>query len=60
MVYVDTSALVPFFIREPKSEALIAWLESSGERLASVSEAMMEEWSRTKRAPKHADWVQKR
>ena len=37
MVYVDTSALVPFFIREPKSEALIAWLESSGERLA-VSE----------------------
>jgi catechol 2,3-dioxygenase-like lactoylglutathione lyase family enzyme len=26
-------------------------------RLAGVSEAMLEEWSRTKRAPKHADWV---
>ncbi|MDA8108079.1 MAG: type II toxin-antitoxin system VapC family toxin [Betaproteobacteria bacterium] len=33
MIYVDTSALVPVFIREPKSEAVIAWLESSGERL---------------------------
>jgi hypothetical protein len=39
MVYVDTSALVPVFIREPKSEAVVAWLESSGERLA------ISEWS---------------
>jgi predicted nucleic acid-binding protein len=39
MIYVDTSALVPVFIREPKSEAVIAWLESSGERLA------ISEWS---------------
>lgn len=39
MTYVDTSALVPVFIREPKSEAVIAWLESSGERLA------ISEWS---------------
>jgi uncharacterized protein len=39
MIYVDTSALVPLFIREPKSEAIIAWLESSGERLA------ISEWS---------------
>ena len=39
MVYVDTSALVPVFIREAKSEAVIAWLESSGERLA------ISEWS---------------
>lgn len=39
MVYVDTSALVPVFIREPKSEAVIAWLEASGERLA------ISEWS---------------
>jgi predicted nucleic acid-binding protein len=37
MIYVDTSALVPIFIREPKSEAVIGWLESCGERLA-VSE----------------------
>jgi len=39
MIYVDTSALVPVFIREPKSEAVMAWLESSGERLA------ISEWS---------------
>lgn len=39
MTYVDTSALVPVFIREPKSEAVIRWFESSGERLA------LSEWS---------------
>jgi predicted nucleic acid-binding protein len=39
MVYVDTSALVPAFIREPKSETLLAWLETSGQRL------MVSEWS---------------
>ncbi len=39
MVYIDTSALVPVFIREAKSEAVIGWLESSGERLA------ISEWS---------------
>ncbi|TAK83969.1 MAG: PIN domain-containing protein [Betaproteobacteria bacterium] len=41
MVYVDTSALVPAFIREPKSAAILAWIESSGERLA------ISEWSVT-------------
>jgi predicted nucleic acid-binding protein len=39
MIYVDTRALVPVFIREPKSEAVVAWIESSGERLA------ISEWS---------------
>lgn len=39
MVYVDTSALVPIFIREARSEALVAWLESAEERLA------ISEWS---------------
>ena len=39
MIYVDTSALVPIFIREPKSEAVIGWIESSAERLA------ISEWS---------------
>ena len=39
MVYIDTSALVPVFIREAKSEAVIGWLESSGERVA------ISEWS---------------
>ena len=39
MIYVDTSALVPIFIREPKSDAVVGWLESSGERLA------ISEWS---------------
>ena len=39
MIYIDTSALVPVFIREPKSEAVIGWLESSDQRLA------ISEWS---------------
>lgn len=39
MIYIDTSALVPVFIREPKSEAVIGWIESSGDRLA------ISEWS---------------
>ena len=39
MVYLDTSALVPAFIREPKSDAVLGWLETSGQRL------MVSEWS---------------
>ena len=39
MFYVDTSALVPMFIREPRSEALVEWLEAREERLA------ISEWS---------------
>jgi catechol-2,3-dioxygenase len=27
------------------------------QRLGSVSGEMLEEWSRTKKAPRHADWV---
>ena len=30
------------------------------QRLASVSTEMLEEWSRTKKAPRHADWVHKK
>ena len=41
MVYLDTSALVPAFIREPKSEDVLAWLEASHEPLA------ISEWSMT-------------
>lgn len=44
MIYADTSALVPAFIREPKSEAVLAWLESSGERLV-VSEWAIAEFA---------------
>lgn len=44
MIYADTSALVPAFIREPKSEAVLAWLESSGERLI-VSEWAIAEFA---------------
>jgi predicted nucleic acid-binding protein len=44
MIYVDTSALVPAFIREPKSEAVLAWIETSGERLV-VSEWAIAEFS---------------
>ena len=41
MIYIDTSALVPAFIRESKSEAVLAWLEASGERL------VLSEWAIT-------------
>lgn len=44
MIYIDTSALVPVFIREPKSEAVISWLEASGERLA-ISEWTLVEFA---------------
>jgi predicted nucleic acid-binding protein len=44
MIYVDTSALVPLFIREPKSEAVIGWIDSSGERLA-ISEWTLVEFA---------------
>jgi len=44
MVYVDTSALVPTFIREPKSDAVLAWIENSGESLV-VSEWAITEFS---------------
>jgi catechol 2,3-dioxygenase-like lactoylglutathione lyase family enzyme len=29
-------------------------------KLAAVSKPMLEEWNRTKKAPRHADWVHKR
>jgi uncharacterized protein len=44
MVYVDTSALVPLFIREPNSDAVLDWLESSGERVA-ISEWTLVEFA---------------
>jgi predicted nucleic acid-binding protein len=44
MIYIDTSALVPAFIREPKSEAVLAWIESSGEGLV-ISEWAITEFS---------------
>jgi len=44
MIYVDTSALVPLFIREAKSEAVVNWLESSGGRLA-ISEWTLVEFA---------------
>ena len=42
MVYIDSSALVPVFIREAKSEAVIGWLESSVERLAISGWSLVE------------------
>jgi predicted nucleic acid-binding protein len=44
MIYIDTSALVPAFIREPKSEAVLAWLENSGESMV-ISEWAITEFS---------------
>jgi hypothetical protein len=44
MIYVDTSAFVPMFIREPRSESVVAWLESSSERLA-ISEWTLVEFA---------------
>ena len=42
MVYLDTSALVPMFIREPKTQAVLAWLESAGEPVAVSDWALVE------------------
>jgi predicted nucleic acid-binding protein len=44
MVYLDTSALVPMFVREPKTDAVLAWLESAGEPVA-VSDWTLVEFS---------------
>lgn len=44
MIYVDTSALVPAFIREPASEAVVSWIETSGASLL-VSEWAITEFS---------------
>lgn len=46
MIYIDTSALIPAFIREPESEAVLAWLETSGEGLV-ISEWAITEFSST-------------
>jgi len=42
MVYVDTSALVPLFVQEAKSEALVDWLESTPEMLAVSDWSLVE------------------
>ena len=42
MVYLDTSALVPMFIREPKTEAVLAWLESAAEPVAVSDWSLVE------------------
>ena len=39
MIYIDTSALVPMFIREPASDAIVDLIESTEDRLA------ISEWS---------------
>jgi predicted nucleic acid-binding protein len=44
MIYIDTSAFVPMFIREPKSDSVVAWLEASTERLA-ISEWTLVEFT---------------
>jgi len=35
MIYLDTSAAVPLFVREPASEAIDAWLESCTDPIIS-------------------------
>jgi uncharacterized protein len=35
MIYLDTSAAVPLFVREPASDAVDAWLESCSEPIIS-------------------------
>lgn len=42
MVYLDTSALVPMFMREPKTDAVLAWLESAGEPVAVSDWSLVE------------------
>jgi predicted nucleic acid-binding protein len=42
MVYLDTSLVVPIFIREPSSEAIIGWLQSSSAPLAMSDWTLVE------------------
>jgi len=35
MIYLDTSAAVPLFVREPASDAVDAWLESCTDQIVS-------------------------
>ena len=42
MVYLDTSALVPMFMREPKTDAVLAWLESAGQAVAVSDWSLVE------------------
>jgi predicted nucleic acid-binding protein len=42
MIYLDTSALVPMFMREPKTDAVLAWLESAGEPVAVSDWSLVE------------------
>lgn len=42
MVYLDTSALVPMFLRESKTDAVLAWLESAGEPVAVSDWSLVE------------------
>jgi uncharacterized protein len=42
MVYLDTSALVPMFIREPMTAAVLEWLESAAEPVAVSDWTMVE------------------
>jgi uncharacterized protein len=37
MLYVDTSVFVPFFVREPASEAVERWFEQAGTRTLGLS-----------------------
>ena len=56
MVYVDTSALVPLFIREASSDAIIDWLGSSGEPLA-ISEGTLVEFASGAAIKRRADHI---
>lgn len=42
MIYVDTSCLLPLFLREPSSERLLDWLELSPDTPRAISD-----WTRT-------------
>jgi predicted nucleic acid-binding protein len=42
MVYLDTSALVPMFMREPKTDAVLEWLESAGQPVAVSDWSLVE------------------
>jgi len=49
---MDDGSYVAFF-ELPESPEM-------AKQLSSVSEAMLDEWTRTKKAPHHADWVHKK
>jgi catechol 2,3-dioxygenase-like lactoylglutathione lyase family enzyme len=61
---VDHTICKSIYFFDPNGHRLELAVDTMSEpmkkRLSGVSEAMLDEWTRTKKAPHHADWVHKK